>query len=142
MVQAFLETKVGEVVGTQFIAQERRELLVLLEEGVLEVSPVDMMAVLDTIDHARELAAVATMQAGAEDRRHLVGGKPPQAEFASALEQFVDREVAFEDEVAAILDLGDGIEAGQIDCFALLGGEFRPQDQGPVVEPFADDIRA
>src|SRR6478609_8160564 len=67
MVQAFLETKVGEVVGTQFIAQERRELLVLLEEGVLEVSPVDMMAVLDTIDHARELAAVATMQAGAED---------------------------------------------------------------------------
>jgi hypothetical protein len=32
----------------------------------------------------------------------------------------VDREVAFEDEVAAILDLGDGIEAGQIDRFALL----------------------
>ena len=25
---------------------------------------------------------------------------------------------------------------------ALLGGELRPQDQGPVVEPFADDFRA
>ena len=25
---------------------------------------------------------------------------------------------------------------------ALLGGELRPQDQGPVVEPLADDVRA
>src|SRR6476660_6621877 len=89
MVQAFLETKVGEVVGTQFIAQERRELLVLLEEGVLEVSPVDMMAVLDTIDHARELAAVATMQAGAEYRGYFVGGQSPQAKLTASLEQLV-----------------------------------------------------
>ena len=59
MVEALLEAEVGEVVGTQFVAQERRELLVLLEEGVLEVGPVDMMAVLDPIDEGGELAAVA-----------------------------------------------------------------------------------
>ena len=54
---------------------------------------------------------MAAAQAGAEDLRHLVGGEPPQAEFAAAFEQLVDREVAPEDEVAAILDLSDGVEA-------------------------------
>jgi hypothetical protein len=39
------------------------------------------------------------------------GGQPPQAEFAAAFEQLVDGKVALEDEVAAILDLGDRIEA-------------------------------
>src|ERR1700741_1270826 len=59
MVEALLEAEVGEVVGAQFVAQEGRELLVLLEEGVLEVGTVDMMAVLDPIDEGGELAAVA-----------------------------------------------------------------------------------
>jgi hypothetical protein len=66
---------------------------------------------LDAIDHGGELAAVAAVEAGTEDRGHLVGGEPPQAEFATALEQLVDWEVAFEDEVAAILDLSNGIKA-------------------------------
>ena len=48
----------------------------------------------------------------------------------------------FENEIAAILDLGDGIEARQVELLALLGGEFRSQDQGPIIEPFADDVRA
>jgi len=47
----------------------------------------------------------------AEDRSDLVGAEPPQAELAAALEQLVDGEVALEDEVAAILDLRDGVEA-------------------------------
>src|ERR1700724_1883987 len=38
--------------------------------------------------------------------------------------------------------LGDGIEARQVELLALLGGEFRSQDQSPIVEPFADDVRA
>jgi hypothetical protein len=42
------------------------------------------------------------MHAGAEDLGDLVGAQPPQAEFAAAFEQLVDREVALEDEVAAI----------------------------------------
>src|SRR6267143_625179 len=89
-----------------------------------------------------EIAAVPAAETGAEDRRYLVGGEPPQAEFATALEHLVDRKVALEDEVAAILDLSNGIEAGQVDLFALLGGEFRPQHQGPIVEPLANDVRA
>ena len=37
VVQAFLQAEVGEVVGTDFIAQEGEEFFVLLEEGVLAV---------------------------------------------------------------------------------------------------------
>src|SRR5437899_3872937 len=64
-----------------------------------------------------------------------------QDEFAAALEQLVDGEVALEDEVAAVLDLRDGIEARQVDLLSLLGGELRAQQEGRVVEPFADDWR-
>ena len=117
MVEALAQAEVGEVVGTQFVAQERR--------GFLEVGAIDMMAVFDAIEHTGELAAVAAGQAGAEDRRHLVGGEPPQAEFASALEQLVDREVALEDEVAAVLDLRDGIEARLI-ALRSLAENFGP----------------
>src|SRR6266478_5314976 len=142
MVQSLLKTEVGEVVGDQLVAQEGGELFVLLEEGVLEVCAEDMMAVLDTVDDGGQLAPHPAVQAGAEDLGDLVAGQPPQAEFAAALEQFVDGKVALEDEVAAILDLGDRIEAREIELLAFLGGELRAQDQGPVVEPFADDLRA
>ena len=87
------------------------------------------MAMLDLIDDGSELAAVPAVDARAEDRADLVGGQPPQTEFAASLEQFVNRKL--EHEVAAILDLGDGIEARQIELSAFLGGELRPQDQGP-----------
>ncbi len=50
--------------------------------------------------------------------------------------------MAFEDEVAAVLDLGDGVEARQVHLAALLLGELWPQDQGPIIELFADDLRA
>ena len=56
IVQALLETEVLEVVGAQLVAQERRELLVLLQEGVLEVGAKDMMAMLDLVDDGGELA--------------------------------------------------------------------------------------
>ena len=36
MVQPFLETEVGKVVGTEFVAQEHRELLILPENGIAE----------------------------------------------------------------------------------------------------------
>src|SRR6266700_2888 len=111
MVQSFPQSEVCEVVRAQFVAQVSRELLVLLEEGAFEVGAEDMMAVLDAIEHGGELAAVPAAEAGAEDRSHFVSGEPPQAEFATALEQLVDWKVALEDEVAAILDLSDGIEA-------------------------------
>ena len=47
--------------------------------------------------------------------------------------------VALEDEVAAVLDLADGVKAPQADAFALLGRQLGPENQGPVVQPFADE---
>src|SRR6201981_1636118 len=142
MVQALPETEIGEVVGDQLVAQEGGELFVLLEEGVFEVGAEDMMAMLDAIDDGGQLAAHPAVQASAEDLGDLVAGQPPQAEFAAAFEEFVDGKVALEDEVAAILNLGDRVKAREIELLALLGGELRSQDQGPVVELLADDLRA
>jgi len=69
------------------------------------------MAVLDLVDDRGQLAAHAAIEPRAEDRGDLVGAEPPQADLAAALEQLVDGKVALEDEVAAVLDLGDGVEA-------------------------------
>src|SRR5438477_935907 len=142
MVQSLLEAEVGEVVGDQLVAQEGGELFVLLEEGVLEGGAEDMMAMLDAIDDGGQLAAHPAVQASAEDFGDLVAGQPPQAEFAAAFEEFVDGKVALEDEVAAILNLGDRVKAREVELLALLGRELGAEDQGPVVEPLADDLRA
>src|SRR5882724_4562564 len=111
MIPPLFEAEVGEVVGDQLVAQEGSELFVLLEEGILEGGAEDMMAVLDAVDDGGQRAAHPAVPAGAEDLRDLVAGQPPQAELAAAFEEFVDGKVALEDEVAAILDLGDGVEA-------------------------------
>src|SRR6516225_4475139 len=50
--------------------------------------------------------------------------------------------VPFEYEVTAIFDLGDGIKARQLYPLALLDGKLGPEDQGPIVEPFANDVGA
>jgi hypothetical protein len=46
----------------------------------------------------------------AEDRTDLVSAEPPQTQLAAALEQLVDRKATLEDEVAAVLDLRNGVE--------------------------------
>src|SRR5208283_720061 len=111
MVEPLAQAEVGEIVGDQFVAQKGRELLVLLQEGALEVGAEDVMTVLDLVDDRGQLAAHAAIEPRAEDRSDLVGAEPPQAELAAALEELVDGKVALEDEVAAILDLRDGVEA-------------------------------
>ena len=100
------------------------------------------MAMLDLIDDGGEFAAQSLVEPDAEDLADPVGRQPPEPEFAASLEDLVDGKVAFEDEVAAILDLRDGVEARQVHLAAFLVGELRPQDQGPVVESFANDLRA
>src|ERR1700674_1417971 len=111
MVQSLFEPEVGEVVGDQLVAQEGGELFVLFEEGVLEVGAEDVMAVLNAIDDGGQLAADPAVQAGAEDLSAFVCSQGPYSELAAALEQFVDGKVALDDEVAAMLDLGDRIKA-------------------------------
>ena len=51
VIQALLQTEVGQVVGTDLVAQEGEKLFVLLQEGVLEVSAEDVVAMLDLFDH-------------------------------------------------------------------------------------------
>src|SRR5260370_25562101 len=74
MVEPFLETEVGEVVGAEFVAQESRELFILLEESALEIGAEDMMAIPDLIDDGAELAAVPAVQAGGGEARHIYCG--------------------------------------------------------------------
>ena len=50
--------------------------------------------------------------------------------------------LALENEVAAVLDLGDGVEARQVEPLAFLGGKLRPQHKGPIIEPLSDDVWA
>ena len=97
------------------------------------------MAVLDLVDDGGEFAAQPLVEPDAEDLADPVGGQPPQADLAASFEDLVDGEVAFENEVAAVLDLGDGVEARQAHLAAFLLGELGPEDQRPVVELFADD---
>ncbi|MGH9962008.1 MAG: hypothetical protein ACREBC_33580, partial [Pyrinomonadaceae bacterium] len=104
MDKAFPEPEVGEIVRADLIAQEGRELLVLLEEPVLPIGAEGVMSVLELLKGSMELTLEFLGQAAAEDLRDLVGRHAPQSQLTAALEDLVDREVAFEDEVAAVLD--------------------------------------
>ena len=76
IVQALPEPEVLEVVGAELVAQKRGELLVLLEKGMLEVSAIDMMSVLDLVDDGGELAGHLAMESLPEDLGDLVGCQP------------------------------------------------------------------
>ena len=140
MVQAFLQAEVGQVVGAGLGAQISGELLVLLDEGIAIVGAKDMVAVLDLFDDRVQLALQLFGDALPEDLGDLVGRHAPHADFAAAFEDLVDGKVALEDEVAAVFDLADGIEATQVHRRPLAFGKLRPQDKRPVFEPPADDF--
>src|SRR6266581_9628341 len=101
MLQTFLDPEVGEVVGAELVAQEGGELLVLLEEAVLPIGAEDVMAMLNLLHGGVQLASQPAGQPRAEDFRNLVGGEAPQPQLITALEQAVNGEMAFENEVAA-----------------------------------------
>ena len=62
IVQALPEPEVLEVVGAELVAQEGRELLVLLEKGVLEIGAKDMVTMLYLIDDGGKLAGQPTIR--------------------------------------------------------------------------------
>ncbi len=92
MIESLLQAEVAQVVGAEFVAQEAGELLVLLEKRMFPVRSENMMAVLDLIDHRGQFAAQSLIQADAEDLADAVCRQPPQTDFATALEDVVDRE--------------------------------------------------
>src|SRR5450631_3431008 len=97
------------------------------------------MAVVDLFDDGGDLPLQFFGKPDAKDFTDPVGGQPPQSDFAAPLEDLVDGKVAFEDEVAAVLDLGDSVEARQVHVCAFVLGKLRTQVEGPVIELFADD---
>src|SRR2546421_6208463 len=50
MIQSFAQTEVGEIVGAEFVTQERGEFLILPQHCALEIGAEDMMAMLDLLD--------------------------------------------------------------------------------------------
>jgi hypothetical protein len=91
----------------------------LPEQGVFEIHAEDVMTVLDLLDDAGELATELLGEPHTEDLADAVSGHAPQADFAATREDFVDGEVAFENEIPAVLDLGDGIETREADLAAF-----------------------
>ena len=100
------------------------------------------MAMLHLIDDSTKLAAQLLSQPHAKEFRDPVGSQSPKADLAAALENLVDWKVALEDEVAAILDLPDGVKARQVNLFALPVGKLWSQDQRPIVQLLLNDLRA
>ncbi len=103
MIEAFLETKVAQIIGAKLIAQEARELFVLFEKGVFPVGAKDVMAMLDLIEDAGQLSPQPFIQPDAEDLTDAVGGEAPQANLAATLEDLGNGKVAFKDEVATVM---------------------------------------
>src|ERR1700675_4598494 len=79
-------------------------------------------------------------ESNAEEFGDRIGRQSPKPDLAAAFEDLMDREVALEDEVAAVLDLPDGVKARQVDLMALGAGELRSQDQCPVIELLLNDL--
>ncbi len=108
---------------------------------MFEVGPKDMMPVFDLLEGGVEFALQLLGDAAAEDLRDLVGRQPPESNLAGAFEDPVNGEVALEDEIAAVLDLVDGVKAAEIHRGALALGELRTQNQSPVFQARTNDIR-
>src|SRR6187399_799776 len=111
MIEPLLEPEVGQVVRADLVAQEHGELLVLLDEGILAVGAEDMVTRFDLLHDIGQFAFEFACYSDAEDLADLVRRQPPEPQFAAALEDLVNGEMTLEDEVAAVLDLGDGVEA-------------------------------
>src|SRR4051794_9894632 len=98
------------------------------------------MAVFDLIDHGSQFAAQTLTQPYTEDLADAIGCQAPEPDFTASLEELVDREMTFENEIAAVFDLRDGVETRQVHLSPFPFGELGSQDQGPVIELFADDV--
>ena len=72
VVQALLQPEIGQIIGTDLIAQEGGELLVLLHEGVLEIGAEDVMPVLDLLQSLVDKSLLNAAPSGGEMRFRLL----------------------------------------------------------------------
>src|SRR5690348_8065197 len=98
------------------------------------------MAMVDLLQRALEFAAPPPADPKTEDLSDFVGQQSKQTHIARTFEQFMNREVAPEDEIPAVLDLLNRMVALQIDRLSIGFAELRSYDQSPVIEALADDI--
>jgi hypothetical protein len=140
VIESLVQSEVGQVIGAQFVSQEGGELFILLEKAIFPIGAKDMMTVFDLLDDGAELTAPSFSQTHTEDLADLVGGQPPQSQLTGAFEYLGDGKVAPKDEVSAVLDLSDGVEARPIHFLAFAFGELRSHNQRPVLQTFADDV--
>jgi len=143
ILQAFVDAKIFlYVVGAKFVVQEGGKLFVWLEEGVFELGPEYVVAMIDALEGGVELAVQPFGHARAEDFGDFLTGRAPEADFAGALEDFADREVSLEDEVAAVFDPGQEVRSAQVHGDALPPGELGAEHEGSVLQSIANDLRA
>jgi hypothetical protein len=79
--QRLFEVKVRKVVAAGFNPEERAELLVVLDEGMLAVCPEYVMALLDAIERRMELAVEASGHAVPEELGDGIRGNRGKGEF-------------------------------------------------------------
>src|SRR5579864_8699591 len=92
-------------------------------------------------DKSRLRNRASSGQTGDQSRHFRGGGHSKSVHnpgFTTSFKDFVNGEVAFENEIPAVLDLRDGVEAGQAHLLAFFLGELWSQEQGPVIELFAN----
>lgn len=78
-----------------------------------------MHAVIDSFHHILELAPDPASVPFAKQGRNAVGGQQIDPQLTGALKDRADRPGAFEDEIAAVFDLLDDVEATE----ATAGGK-------------------
>lgn len=136
--QRLFEVKVRKVVAAGFNPEERAELLVLLDEGMLAICPEYVMALLDAIERRMELAVEASRKARAEELGDGIGSNGCEGQFAGTFKQTINGEVTTEDQITAPLDLGDEVVPVQPHPGAFLFRKLRPEKERPVLDALPD----
>src|SRR6266404_227357 len=100
-----------------------------------------MMPVLNALDHGLQLAFEAFGQTLTEQIGNAIGGEKIGAQLAGPAEDGLNGPTAFEDEIAAVLDLADGIEAVQAATErTFFERELGSQDEGPMVDALLKEL--
>src|SRR3982750_3889165 len=100
------------------------------------------MSVFDLIYHGSQFAAQTLTQPHTEDLADAIGCQAPEPDFTASLEELVDREMTFENKIAAVFDLRAGVETRRVHLSPFPFGGLGSQGQGPVIELFGDDVWA
>ena len=139
---AFFRPKSRRLLEQSSLHQVAGEFFVLFEKGVFPVGAEDVMAVLDLVDDGGEFPVQSLVEADTEDLADAVGGQTPQDDFAASLEDLVNGEVAFENEIPASTRSERWSRSATSPSRRVrFTRELRPRQARPVVELFADDGR-